>query len=334
VPVLTEEILEKIRREIEAGSAVAPRRPAKAGEDDSLPPVVARSEFTFLRHHWLFNPDAEIRSHRPLIGLVLVAIKKAVRACLRAFVVGGYFDQERRLLTALAERSDRLLREVTERTKAVAERNDLFLAAIDSRLEALEAQEQLRGALRPEASTRDRAPSDDEALSAELAVDLYPDAGQELEEVIDRFRGCRCVLDLGCGRGEVLEGLARAGIPAEGVEASPALVGECHARGENVRLGGLLAELTNLPEGAIDGLIVTRTAERFSTALWPRLVASAWRAIRPEGIVVFAGVGDSLSAARLRSLVARQRFSAIEVRAAAGGTARGHLVIARRHPGS
>ena len=45
------------------------------------------------------------------------------------------------------------------------------------------------------------------------------------------FAGCTDVLDIGCGRGEFLDLLREAGIPARGVDLNDEMVAICRDRG-------------------------------------------------------------------------------------------------------
>ncbi len=150
--VRIEDILQRIRRDIE--SAARGENEATPADAEALPAISSRPELEYLNRNWsLFDPLSEMRSHRRLLGPVVLRFKWMFRRLVLG-VLDRYFEKERLLLlehvrfnNALAERSDRLLREVTERTKAVAELNDLFLGALDLRVEALEARDEMERGL-------------------------------------------------------------------------------------------------------------------------------------------------------------------------------------------
>jgi hypothetical protein len=103
------------------------------------------------------------------------------------------------------------------------------------------------------------------------------------------------------------------------VEASPSLVAECRSRGLEVALAAPLEHLRSLAEGALDGVLVTRTAERFAPAAWPALVAEVWRVLRAEGRALFEGIHGSEQQRWMRWLLARQRFHGVELHACGAG---------------
>jgi Methionine biosynthesis protein MetW len=337
VPVRIEDIIERLRRDI-AADADAPAADASSPEADQLPAIASRAELEYLNRHWqLFDPLSEMRSHRRLLGPLVLRCKWLLRRLVLG-VLDRYFEKERffllelvRFNNALAERSDRLLREVTERTKAVAERNDLFLGALDLRLEAIEAREQLRRSLAPSAAGADGQAEDaEEAVLAEMAVALGRGIAERVRPFVAELRGATDVLVLGCGDGEVFAALD--GVAARGVEASSALVRACRGRGVSAELASVARYLESLPEGSLGGLVVTRVADRHPRSAWPRLVAAAWRSLRSGGAAVFEGVGAAAEAARLRWLAARQRFAIVGDVAVAPGDAGGadHVLVVRR----
>lgn len=333
--VRIEEIIQRIRREI-AEESEARQSDRTALDDDRLPPISSRPELDYLNRNWaLFDPLSEMRSHRPFIGAWVVRFRWVVRRLVLG-VLDRYFEKERLLLlelvrfnNALAERSDRLLREVTERTKAVAERNDLFLGAMDVRLEALEAREQTRRLIgdRPPGSAREPF-AEDEAILAEMATALGTGLGERIRSFVERLPPAGPVLVLGCGTGEVFEALD--GMPVAGVEASAALVGECRARGFTAELAPLGSHLESQAEGSLGGLIVTRIGDRHPQTVWPRLVAAAWRSLRPGGVAIFEGLTAGGSTLRLRWLLARQRFAIVEDREFSGACGEPEHVVAGR----
>jgi SAM-dependent methyltransferase len=331
VPVRIEDIIQRIRREIAAESEARPSD--RSPLDDHLPAISSRAELEYLNRNWqLFAAEVEMRSHRPVLGPVVLWLKRIFRRLLF-----GVSEKERlffvelvRFQNALAERSDRLLREVTERTKAVAERNDLFLGAFDVRLEALEAREQTRGAIRQAApGSESDLEAGEEAVLAEMAAALGGGLPERVRPFVERLRSAGPVLVLGCGDGEVLS--AFDGVPVDAVEASAALVAECRSRGLSVKLATLGSYLEALPETSLGGLVVTRLCDRLSIVRWPRLVAAAWRSLRPGGVVVFEGLVGEGAATRLRWLLSRQRFAIVEDRDFVGAAGdRERVVVGER----
>jgi SAM-dependent methyltransferase len=320
VSIRIEEIIERIRREIAAeasGSSTDRQAPADV---DRLPAIASRPELDYLNRNWqLFDPLSEMRSHRRWLGPLTVRMRWKLRRLVLG-VLDRYFEKERLFLielvrfnNALAERSDRLLREVTERTKAVAERNDLFLGALDVRLEALEAQEQLRRML-PEAPTGGvrHAVDAEESVLAEMAVELGGGLGERIGPFAELLRSAGDVLLLGCGDGEIFEALE--GVAARGVEASAALVDECRSRGFAAEVAELRPYLETVPEASVGGLVITRVVDRHPLTTWPRLVAATWRSLRPGGVALFEGLSNERAASRMRWLVARQRFTILDAR--------------------
>jgi len=332
VSVRIEDIIERIRREI-SQEAAAPGEPTPA-EADQLPAISARAELDYLNRNWqLFDPQSPMRSHRRVLGPLVLRFKWWLRRLVLG-VLDRYFEKERffllelvRFNNALAERSDRLLREVTERTKAVAERNDLFLGALDLRLEAIEAREQMRRALGEAPASPNEVADGEEGILAEMAAALGRGIAERERPFAAALAAGGDVLVLGCGDGEVFEAFDGRG--AFGVEASAALVEACRARGAGVELASLRAHLESLREGSVGGLLVTAVADRHPRPMWPRLVAAAWRSLRPGGLAMFEGLGDAGATARLRWLAARQRFAIVEERGVppAGSD---HLLVVRR----
>ena len=68
-------------------------------------------------------------------------------------------------------------------------------------------------------------------------------------DYVELLRGHAPVVDLGCGRGELLELLRDAGIAARGVEGNANAVQECRAKGLDVAQGDLVEFLERQPPG-------------------------------------------------------------------------------------
>jgi SAM-dependent methyltransferase len=105
----------------------------------------------------------------------------------------------------------------------------------------------------------------------------------KLAPYVELFREHGPVVDLGCGRGEFLEMLEAAGVPARGVESNAHLVQEDRARGLDVVEGDLLAFLRAHADGSLGGVFAAQVAEHLPPAVLEELLREAHRALRPGG---------------------------------------------------
>src|SRR5262249_2463336 len=76
-----------------------------------------------------------------------------------------------------------------------------------------------------------------------------------------RFAGRDNVLDVGCGRGELLSELKAAGVHARGVDANEEMAAVARARGLDAVAGDALACLMSLPDESLGGLAATQVVE-------------------------------------------------------------------------
>lgn len=93
------------------------------------------------------------------------------------------------------------------------------------------------------------------------------------------------MLDLGCGRGEVLELLRESGRHGVGVECDPALVGVCRSKGLKVEQGSAVEFLRD-EAGEWDGLIVSHLIEHLPSSDVYRLLAAAAERLRAGGRLI------------------------------------------------
>jgi 2-polyprenyl-3-methyl-5-hydroxy-6-metoxy-1,4-benzoquinol methylase len=105
------------------------------------------------------------------------------------------------------------------------------------------------------------------------------------EPLADRFQGCRSVLDIGCGRGVMLDLLRERGIPAEGIDILPEAVDYCRAKGHTVHLTEATQFLAGV-EGGYDGMLGSHVVEHLDFESASRLLDLCLRALRPGGVLV------------------------------------------------
>ncbi len=99
------------------------------------------------------------------------------------------------------------------------------------------------------------------------------------------FQGCRSVLDLGCGRGEFLELMREAGIPARGFERNEEMAALVRTKGLEVDVADLPAGLRPLADGSADGIFCAHVVEHLAPELVPELIYEAARVLQPGGVL-------------------------------------------------
>lgn len=106
---------------------------------------------------------------------------------------------------------------------------------------------------------------------------------------VDRFteHSVDRILEIGCGRGELLEGLREKGINAQGIDLDAAMVKRCQEKGLNVLQGDGIAYLEGQPDGALGGVIAIQVVEHLRLKDLQHLIALCARKVRAGGVVIF-----------------------------------------------
>jgi 2-polyprenyl-3-methyl-5-hydroxy-6-metoxy-1,4-benzoquinol methylase len=88
----------------------------------------------------------------------------------------------------------------------------------------------------------------------------------------DRFHACRNVLDIGCGRGELLQVLKEAEVGARGIDLSEECVALCRSKGLDAEVADLFTYLAELPESHLDGIVSCQVVEHLPPDRLPELM--------------------------------------------------------------
>ncbi|HAO92535.1 MAG: hypothetical protein A2X99_06050 [Deltaproteobacteria bacterium GWB2_55_19] len=119
-----------------------------------------------------------------------------------------------------------------------------------------------------------------------------------LSALSGRHRGCS-ILDVGCGRGELLELLKEAGVPATGVDLNEEMVEICRERGLDAETSEALSYLKGLEDGSLAGIVSCQFIEHLPTEALLEFVRLSHSKVRKGGMAVFETVNpESLSAMR------------------------------------
>jgi SAM-dependent methyltransferase len=109
-------------------------------------------------------------------------------------------------------------------------------------------------------------------------------------DLAERLVGCDPVVDIGFGRGELLELLSALGVEARGVESDPLLVELVREQGLDVVLDDGNRYLRTIDDGSIGGLALIQVIEHLTAQDLVDLVALAARKVRPGGRVIMETV--------------------------------------------
>ncbi len=107
-----------------------------------------------------------------------------------------------------------------------------------------------------------------------------------LEHHLATLRKAAPVLDLGCGRGELLLLLREAGVEASGVEVDPALARAARRRGLDVVEGGALEVLRSHSDERWGAVTAVHLLEHLETGALLRLLSEVRRVLRPGGLLL------------------------------------------------
>src|SRR3954451_14855207 len=232
---------------------------------------------------WLWSGDHAfpIRSHRGLLGRLLVGIKRLFRPLVKT-PQNDLWERQRtfnlilvehlaRLETARADQQRRIEYQEaldSEGIHEVMRHNDALFARADQKLDRYRREARdLLGTLAPALPpVRSGVPSAPEAVEAVARAQRehgylelerrYRGTEEEIRERIAAYLPYLQtvpgpVLDLGCGRGEALALLRDHGIAGRGVDASERMVQLCRERGLEAAAGDLFAVLAGVEEGSL-----------------------------------------------------------------------------------
>jgi glycosyltransferase involved in cell wall biosynthesis/SAM-dependent methyltransferase len=198
-----------------------------------------------------------------------------------------YLVRQRELETLLVSGLDELERS-RDRLEDATRHVQGLLAAHDARLQSAE---KLRSELYASPYVSETGPEPRAGGAAYAAFeDVFRGPENRVSELLQPYvgllQGHAPVLDVGCGRGELLRLLAEAGIDARGVDSDAGMVERCRAHGLDVELGDGTAFLDRQPKGSLGAVAAIHVIEHLPYEELQRLLEATCRALRPGGLLV------------------------------------------------
>ena len=197
-------------------------------------------------------------------------------------------------------RSELILEAFDRRLESLQRRIDGFQGLVD-RVEVLGAEvKAVRESLASHALAPERALAATDAAESSAYVAFENRFRRSDEALASRFSKYAtdfaqapsgfAVLDLGCGRGEFLQALARAGIKGRGVESNESAVSVCRAAGLEVVRGDLIQFLRGTQSASVGGVLAAQVAEHLVPAVLQALLVEAHRVLTRGGLLIIETV--------------------------------------------
>ncbi|MFN7920593.1 MAG: class I SAM-dependent methyltransferase [Bryobacteraceae bacterium] len=92
---------------------------------------------------------------------------------------------------------------------------------------------------------------------------------------VDRFRGRKNVVDIGCGRGEFLDLARDAGIGVRGIDLNPEFLARCREKGHAVEQADLFSWLEAQPDRSLGGIFCSQVVEHLPPPRLPEFIRLA-----------------------------------------------------------
>jgi SAM-dependent methyltransferase len=244
-----------------------------------------------------------VTAEREAGGGIKGLAKRALRKLMRWYVEPLASDQRvfndsvLKLVDALSERADA--------SAAGREQAERLVRELEERLTRLERRGTAGAAqVAPTVAAQPAAANVPDYFAFESRMRGSVDAIRERQRMyVDDFRGNAPVLDIGCGRGELLGLLREAGIDARGIDADADMVAYARGEGLDVEQADLVEHLERLTDESLGGIFMGQVVEHLPAGVLVRALRLAAAKLRPGGLLVAETI-NPLSPLAVRSYFA------------------------------
>jgi hypothetical protein len=239
--------------------------------------------------HWLFQ--RQVKFNRTV----------ALHACESARVAAALDGNVLELFTGLKNLQAEVDRLTDEQRRATAR-----VAELEANLAVLRLRQD-RTSPSPAKKTPAVEKLDDFALQNRI---LGPRDGvvSRLRAYLEYFRDAGKVLDLFCGRGELVELLESEGIPARGVDPDEDMADYCRDQGLPVDRADAAEFLDEQVEGSLGGIFLGRSVERLDPTELTSLLRRCRSKLREGGVAIVEAVNPGCPEAMVEFSVDPERL--------------------------
>lgn len=241
----------------------------------------------------------------------------ALTALDRAVVAAGAratLDREdvSRLTTALIVFLQQITAFVETKDRAVAADAAARMDTIERALEPLAELRVQMGVVQRAVQSLTRRDAAPPAVPASAGQHIAPQPDYRYVGFEDQFRGpdqaieeklrayvpifvgaAGPVVDLGCGRGEMLAALAASGVSARGVDINADMVAIARGRGLEAAVGDALAAIASAADGSLGGIVATQVAEHLEPAYLVQLLECGSHKLQPGAPIVIETINPA-----------------------------------------
>ncbi len=202
-----------------------------------------------------------------------------IKNLIKKFLMGDYFEKEQEYFANLVRQLNRISKETDELQKL-----DSIVSGLESMLATIgvrKGESNINNELLNKVDftywlLENRYRGSEEEISKRLQI--YP-------EIFASANGP--VLDLGCGRGELLKQFKQKGITAYGIELNEAMLEHCKNNGLDVRNEDILKHLNSLPDASLGGFVAIQVVEHLPYSLIRELFILLSKKLKPSAKLVF-----------------------------------------------
>jgi SAM-dependent methyltransferase/glycosyltransferase involved in cell wall biosynthesis len=148
---------------------------------------------------------------------------------------------------------------------------------------------------------RERGEPVDEATLYRRFEEVFRGPRERVAELVapylDLLDGHGPVLDVGCGRGELIEALAARGVEARGVDADAGMAAEARERGLDVAVADAVAYLEGVEDASLGAITAVHVIEHLPVDALTAFFRLAARKLRPGGLLAAETINPHAPAA-------------------------------------